>query len=121
MRVVLDTNTMISAFLWGGIPWLVYFAAYRQQKYTIVVSEALISELRRVLSRSKFGDRLKSLNTTVESVMADYAQAAETVTPADIPPDAVRAPKDVAVLACAVGGRANVIVSGDRDLLDLGS
>jgi predicted nucleic acid-binding protein len=39
--------------------------------------------------------------------------------PADVPEDAVRDPKDRMILACAVGGKADIIVSGDKDLVVL--
>lgn len=44
---------------------------------------------------------------------------AEIASPADVPEDAVRDPEDRMILACAVGGKADLIVSGDKDLVVL--
>jgi predicted nucleic acid-binding protein len=51
--------------------------------------------------------------------VAEYTRFVAIVVPAEIPPDVVRDSKDRAVLACAVGGKADYIVSGDEDLLVL--
>jgi uncharacterized protein len=53
------------------------------------------------------------------TILSEYRTITELVTPAEIPPDAIRDPKDIPVLACAVGGKADYIVSGDNDLLVL--
>ncbi|HLY26796.1 MAG TPA: putative toxin-antitoxin system toxin component, PIN family [Aggregatilineales bacterium] len=51
--------------------------------------------------------------------MSDFRILAEIVAPVELPTDVVRDPKDVAVLACALGGNAQYIVTGDDDLLTL--
>ena len=85
MRIVADTNTVISGLLWKGAPRQI-IQACRQQRITIVSSESLIAELAEVLARDK---------------------------------PVCRDPDDDAVLACAVTGRVDALISGDDDLLTL--
>lgn len=77
------------------------------------------AELARVLRRDKFAARLRRSVLTAERVLDGYRSVVEVVTPTVIPPTVLVDPDDDAVLAAAVGGNAAVIVSGDRDLLDL--
>ena len=118
MRVVVDTNTVISALFWGGVPWQVYSAALSEQ-YTLLTTEALINELRSVLLRPKFVPALIAIQKTVDDIIVEYREIAEPVIPVEIGANAIRDAKDRVVLACAVGGKADYIVSGDKDLLVL--
>jgi putative PIN family toxin of toxin-antitoxin system len=118
MRVVLDTNTIISGLFWGGVPWQVYSAAFAEH-YTLLTTDDLLNELMIVLNRPKFVQSLAIFKRTAEDIVSEYRQVAEFVIPAEIPSDVIRDPKDRAVLACAVGGKADFIVSGDKDLLIL--
>ncbi len=118
MRVVLDTNTIISAILWGGIPWQVYQSALSEQ-YILLSSEILLDELDKVLRRPKFIPMLSAVNKSVDAVVTAHRNIVESVTPVELSPDVVRDPKDRAILACAIGGDAQYIVSGDKDLLVL--
>jgi len=118
MRIAMDTNQVLSAFLWGGNPFKLLELA-RANQVVVLTSDELVDELEDVLSRAKFAKRFTALNLTPSQVLEDYRQLAELVQPVSIPPDAVRDPDDLIVLACAVGGQADYIVSGDGDLLDL--
>lgn len=120
MRVVLDTNTLISALFWGGNPWRVYEAALSRE-YVLLTSDALLTELENVLARPKFSEPLKAIGRTAESIVTEYSEIAEVVLPSEVPEKIIRDPKDRIVLGCAVGGMASHIVSGDKDLLVLGA
>jgi putative PIN family toxin of toxin-antitoxin system len=120
MRVVFDTNITISGLMWSGAPAQAMTAAMAGQ-FTLVSSEPLAAELRDVLSRPKFASRLETIGRTVEAFLANYQALVEMVEAAAIEPVIRDDPDDDAVLACAVGGGADYIVSGDRHLLDLGS
>ena len=120
LRVVLDTNIIISALLWGGPPARIMAAAFHEQ-FIALQTNALLQELRSTLAREKFAARLTQRHLTVDMIIERYQIATLAVDAADIPSGIVRDPKDMMVLACAVGGRANYIVSGDKDLLVLGS
>lgn len=120
MRVVADTNVVISGLLWQGSPRQVLDAA-RNSLLTLYTSEGLLTELRGVLSRAKFDRLLIQQETSPEEVVTEYAALATTIIPATIPPTVVADPDDDAVLACALAAQAEAIVSGDSDLLSLKS
>lgn len=119
MRVVADTNTVLSAFLWGGPPKAVLDAA-RAQHITLFASAALLAELEDVLSRDKFAARIIRIETTPATLLRQYRALIHLVRPTAIAPTS-RDPDDDHVLACALGARAELIVSRDKDLLDLGT
>ena len=118
IRAVLDTNTLISGIFWPGTPREVYVAAY-QERFRILTTAAVFAELDRVLHRAKFAPALIALGKTADDLLTELRDAAEFVSPADIPTGVVRDPKDAMILACAVGGEADCIVTGDKDLLTL--
>lgn len=119
MRVILDTNTLISAIFWDKLPDVAYSAAF-DGKYILIATADLLAEFERVLIRPKFAAALTALNRTAADILDEHRQLAELVSPAQIPNDAVRDSKDIPILACAVGGKADYIVTGDKDLLVLG-
>jgi putative PIN family toxin of toxin-antitoxin system len=119
VRVVADTNTVVSAFLWGGPPAAV-LAAARQGRITLFTSPVLLAELEEVLSREKFAERIVRVGSSVPQLLAGYRALTTIVRPAAIEPT-VRDPDDDHVLACALGAEATLIVTRDRDLLDLGT
>ncbi len=120
IRVVLDTNIIISGWLWSGSPRQVLNIA-RQRHIQTVISEAILDELRDVLSRPKFADRLIYIGKTVEEILVEYLQFAEIIEPARIDHVIDRDPDDDAVLACAIGGKSDYIITGDDHLLALNS
>ncbi len=113
-RIVLDTSVFVSAHVFGGKPGRLWRALVDQDA-RLVSSPAILAEVARVLS-DKFG-----ISTSrVEAVLLQAARVGELVRPvrtllivADEP--------DNRVLECAVEGGADAVVTGDRDLLDLGS
>ena len=117
MRLVLDTNTVVSGLLWNNAPARLIDEGL-QGRVELLTSEALLLELEDVLPRSKFARRLAASGFSVPQLVARYAVLARTVAPASIArvsPD----PDDDHVLACALAARADLIVSGDSDLLNL--
>lgn len=118
VRVVADTNTVVSAFLWGGLPAEILGAA-RERRITLHTSPALIAELEDVLTREKFVSRIGQVGSSVAQMMTGYRALATAARPAIIEATA-RDPDDDHVLACAIGAGAALIVTRDRDLLELG-
>ena len=118
MRLVLDTNTAISGLLWHGTPGKLIEAAH-SKTVTLCTSAILLAELRGVLTREKFAKQLEARGLNVVEVFDGYAALTTIVVPAIIQPTIVNDPSDDAVLACALGAKAELIVSGDRHLLDL--
>ncbi len=120
MRVVLDTNVVASALLWGGTPErLIELAGEGTLEF--FTSEALLAELAGILGRSKFARKLRQKNVSAAEIVARYREIAEAVESAPIEEAALRDPDDAAVLACALAARADAIVSSDADLHALGN
>ncbi len=118
MRAVADTNVVVSAFLWGGNPRRLLEAA-RHGQIRLYTSRALIEELERVLTRDKFADLLGQSRFSPAYLISRYSRLAQLIAVASIEPVIAADPADDAVLACAVAAKADLIVSGDRHLLDL--
>lgn len=119
-RAVLDTNTIISGLFWPGTPRIVLDEA-SLKTFALLMSDELLNELKEVLAREKFSRLRTGLGKSAAEITSDLLTIIELVPPADIPPNVVRDPKDQKILACAIGGQADCIVSGDKDLLILGS
>jgi putative PIN family toxin of toxin-antitoxin system len=116
MRVVFDTNTVISALLFGGtLRWLV--AHWQSGRVTPVVSHATAAEFLRVLAYPKFG----LTEADIEVVAARYLPFAERVEWTEAPPNVpeCRDSHDQKFLDLAVMSGAEVLVTGDADVLAL--
>lgn len=114
-RFVLDTNTIVSALLLRtSIPRQAFDRAFATGK--VLVSEATIAELADVLRRDRF-DRYASLQERLH-FLATFLRDAALIAVAETITDC-RDPKDDKFLEVAVNGQAAMIVTGDRDLLDL--
>jgi len=120
MRVVFDTNLVVSGLLWSGAPRRALQIAATQH-VTAITSEALVDELRDVLKREKFRQYLERLQKTPEALVQEYLSYTDVIAPVAVPKDTVRDIDDVMVLGAAVGGKATYIASGDDDLLSLNS
>lgn len=118
MRVVLDTNVVVSGLLWRGPPRQLLDLA-RRNTITLYTSAVLLDELAEVLTREKFAVPLAAHGLTPNGILRGYAALARTVAAPliarTVPADA----DDDAVIACALAAKASLIVTGDRDLLVL--
>lgn len=120
MRVVLDTNTLVSGIISPGGPPRRLLDGARMQAFELHSSAILLAELLDVLSRDKFARRLEAAGLTPQGIVADLRRLASLVAPTDVPRVILADPDDDHVLACAIAARAELLVSGDRHLLDLG-
>ena len=115
-RVVIDTNIIISALIFGGrlsslrLMW-------QDERFVPLVSKVTTTELIRVLAYPKF--RLTAIEQ--EDLLADYLLFCDVVTMPEVLPEVpdCRDPFDVPFLVLAIVGRADYLVTGDRDLLSL--
>jgi uncharacterized protein len=116
-RVVLDTNVVLSALLFGGSSAAELRYAWQRGLLQPLLSTATAQELVRVLTYPKF--RL-STDEQLE-LLADYLPHAVAVRmPKKLPSvPACRDPFDLPFLHLALVGRAQALISGDKDLLSL--
>ena len=121
MRVVIDTNLLISGVISSGPPRELLNAA-KAGVFELCTSEVSLSELLDVLGRPKFTFRLGQAEVTPHGIVDALRALAIVVAPTIVPPVVSTDPDDDHVLAAALTGAADLIVSGDkRDLLPLGS
>ena len=118
MRLVLDTNVALSGLLWQGVPGNLIEAAQARQ-IVLVATIPLLAELRGVLQREKFQRRLQARAVAIDDLLDGYLELVEIVPPAELSLTVARDPTDDAVLAAALAGGADLIVSGDAHLLNL--
>lgn len=118
MRLVIDTNVLLSGLLWHGAPHRL-IEGVRSGEAVLVTSPALLAELANVLARTKFATILARTERTPQGVLEDVHRMSEIVTPLPLAVPVCRDPDDDVVLATASAAQANAIVSGDDDLLSL--
>ena len=119
MRLVLDTNVVVSGLLWSGAPSQLLVAA-EVGEIELFTSRALLVELSGVLARSKFVRAVEAAGLTHNELVMSYVELTSLVVSALIPPTIVADLSDDQVLACAVAAQADIIVSGDKHLHGLG-
>ena len=113
MRLVLDTNVLIAAIVADGLCRDLVRIGLRP--HTVITSEPLLAELRSTL-RAKFRVAPEQLR-----LLSLLRERSEVVKPASLDKRICRDPDDDIVLATAIAGRADLIVTGDDDLLVLKS
>ena len=121
MRVVLDTNVVMSALLWRGKPYQLLQAIRQRGDIQLCSSTVLLEELADVLTRPSATKRLALIGKTAREVLADYVEAIDLVEPATVPRVVTSDADDDHVIAAAVAAGATLIVSGDSDLQSMGS
>ena len=112
---------MLSALLWRGTPYRLFDAIRQQPDVQLYSSATLLAELADVLTRPSPTKQLATIGKTAREVTADYLAVVEIVAPATLSAPVSRDPDDDQVLACALAAQADLIVSGDGDLLTLKS
>jgi len=114
MRVVVDTNVVVSGVFFGGMPSRV-LEAWRDGKFDLVVSPEISDEYRRV------GEKLAArfAGVSLAPFLALLVMTAEIFEPPELPEQVSRDRDDDKFIACAVAGGCQFIISGDRDLLEI--
>jgi len=116
VRVVLDTNAVVSALLFSGVSSKLV-SLWRKGLITPLLSREILDEYLRVLSYPKFELSEKEIKELIQEEILPYA---EVVKPKRRLRVVQRDPSDNKFLECAVAGQAAVIISGDKELLSLG-
>jgi putative PIN family toxin of toxin-antitoxin system len=113
-RAVFDTNVLISAYLWPGIPRTA-LDMIRSGRSMLVSAQPAIEEYVRVLGYRKFGLSPEEIAPLVD----DLTSLSTIVYPRHTVDVVTRDPTDNLFLEIALQGKCTVLVSGDRHLLDL--
>ena len=112
LHVVIDTNLWIRILLRGQttLPILI---AWQQRQFQLVTSQALLDEFQMVWPRPRFRGRISS--EQAEQLYTQMTVRSKIVELQTVPPRC-RDPKDDPVLATAIDGHADAVVTGDDDL-----
>jgi putative PIN family toxin of toxin-antitoxin system len=118
LRLVADTNTVVSALLWHGAPHRL-FETIETEELEFYASRALVDELADVLRRRKLAHAVRASGKSALALVTQYERLVHLVQPRPLRRPVGRDPDDEPVIACALAARADFIVSGDDDLLVL--
>ena len=112
MRIILDTNVVISGIFFAGPPYQI-LKAWREGKLHLLISEEILAEYRRV------GETLALQFPSIDLLpILDMLRAnAEVISVKCLPEPVCDDPDDDKFLACALAGECKLIVSGDKHLL----
>ena len=112
MRVVLDSNVIVSAFAGRGLCYELWEACI--EVHSVVVGDQILSEVRKA-----FEGKLKFPKGKA-GIFTEYIRGeAEFVAPAEITDVVCRDPSDLGIIGIAVAGKVDALVTGDGDLLSL--
>lgn len=114
MKVVLDTNVVVSGVFFGGVPGRI-LSAWSAGQFVLVLSPAILEEYRRV--GHELGIRYPDVNAAFEPVLTLIAMHAMIVDAPVLTGPVSQDPDDDMFLAAALATQAPCVVSGDRDLL----
>jgi putative PIN family toxin of toxin-antitoxin system len=117
MRMVLDTNVVVSGLFWNSAPKRLLRTG-NLGSVELFTSTPLLVELRATLSKSKLGPKIDASGSSVDQLVDLYSKLAAVVEPAPLPriaPD----PDDDVVIGTALTAKANFLVTGDRALLSV--
>ena len=118
MRVVLDPGILLAALITSGTPPDSIYRAWRKRAFELITSEWQLEELRRVSRDPKLRKYLKPAEAgTLVNGLRRQATVLQELPKVELSPD----PDDNPILATAIAGMADYLVTGDkRDLLSLG-
>jgi hypothetical protein len=116
VRIVFDTNVLLAGLFTRGVCEALLDACVGSERHVIILSEHILHEFAHH-AKDKFG----APPDKVERALAVLRGNCEIVKPSDIPADACRDADDLPVLGTAHAGQADCIVSGDQDILVLGT
>lgn len=118
MNVILDVNVWISALLWGGTPAKILRLAY-QNKIAIFISEEIMLELKTTLKRQKFQKRIEKNGHSIEYLLNFVEDICYYCSSTFLEVEELRDSKNTIILSAGVSAPAQVIITGDLDLLVL--
>jgi uncharacterized protein len=119
LRAVFDTNIVVSALLWTGAPRLLFDTA-GTGRLSLITSLPLLDELEDVLAREKLDVAVAKVGVARPALIQSYASLAYLVEPAPVVGIAPDRDDDI-VIGTAIAGGAEIIVTGDKPLLGVGT
>jgi putative PIN family toxin of toxin-antitoxin system len=122
LRVVVDTNVLVSGlFGFHNAPSALILNAIRNQKLILVTSPAIIEEVNDVLNRERIAKLFKLTETERKEIIDGLVARSDVTVGKQLTQAVSRDQKDDKFLACAIEGKADYLITGDPDLLDLGA
>jgi uncharacterized protein len=118
LRAVIDTNILVSGLIRKQILPGQVLRHLRYSDFSIIYSVPIMVEVVEVLSRPQFRHKYQVVSDDIAALINLVRLRGEMVSP-DRKIDACRDPKDNCFLEAAIEGNADIIVSGDKDLLDI--
>jgi putative PIN family toxin of toxin-antitoxin system len=116
---VIDTNLFVSASISPrGVPSRL-LTLWEQNRIRVITSSELVAEVEGVLHRDSIKGKYQLAEERISELVTRLQQAAEHVSPLTPLPLHSRDPKDDKLLAVALGGEADYLITGDADLLSL--
>lgn len=115
IRIVADTNILISSIFWRGNPYKILIECIKGE-VKILISKEILQEVEKILLREK---KFKFTKNDVLLYMKILLKNSELINPVEKLSVIKKDSADNRVLECALEGKANYIVSGDRHLLEL--
>ncbi|MDP2749234.1 MAG: putative toxin-antitoxin system toxin component, PIN family [Nanoarchaeota archaeon] len=117
LKLVLDTNTMVSGLIWRGNEFQL-LEKVESGEAIMFVSNEIIRELNIVMQRPKIQKYLMESGSSAEQLIEKIVRISESIVP-DIEEEICRDKKDNKFIECALAANSDYIVSGDEDLLSM--
>ena len=114
MRVVFDTNVLLAGVFTRGVCEAVLDECLGNPEHAVVLSEYIFREFSR-----HAGSKFDVPSAEVRRLVGLLKSQVELVKPSPVPADSCRDPDDLEILGTLVSAKADCLVSGDRDLMDL--
>ena len=118
LKLVLDTNTFVSAFFWEGNE-AELLRNIEQGKAILCVTWEILNEVEEVIKRPKFREAMDNANLTPAQVIQKIGSLSHLIIAPKLNIKVCRDEKDNKFLECAENAKADYIISGDDDLLSL--
>ncbi len=118
LKLVLDTNTIVSAFFWEGNE-AELLRKIEQGNAKLYITSEILNEVEEVIKRPKFNEVMRKANLTPDQIMQKIVSLSHLVIAPKITVKVCRDEKDDKFLECAESAKVDYLISGDEDLLSL--
>ncbi|MEK6943011.1 MAG: putative toxin-antitoxin system toxin component, PIN family [Nanoarchaeota archaeon] len=118
LKLVLDTNTIVSAFFWEGNE-AELFRKIEQGRARAYISNEILKEVEEVIKRPKFDKVMKNAGLTQDQIIQKIVSIFHFVISPKLDIKVCRDEKDNKFLECAESAKVDYLISGDEDLLSL--